>query len=261
MPRAATRLLVGILCLSTSAVWASKSRTRPSAPASAPAPASASARATSAPATTTAPASARAPAPEARAADPRPAESLHRAPASHLVSVEGFLGGLFLLSHPSADIPGVGTVEASAPPVFRWGARLSSPFYRLNPAASLEWVATLGLNHTGQSQQFLGMTLSSSTLALDVLPGLRARFLVLPKLSLTGELGVGVQFSRTSVQMTFAGEKVQGATAGVFRLALGGQYEVTDALGIYFEPLAIHEYVGQGSVAGWSLQAGIAYAL
>ena len=189
------------------------------------------------------------------------ADNLHLARALNQLSVEGFVGGVFLLSHPSADIPGVGTVEASVPPVFRWGARVSSPFYRITPAADLEWVATLGVNHTGYSQQFAGMTMSSSTLALDVLPGLRARLMVLPKLSLTGEVGVGVQFSRTAVQMTFAGEKTQGATAGVFRLALGGQYEVTDALGIYFEPLAIHQYVGQGSATGWSLQAGVAYAL
>ena len=177
------------------------------------------------------------------------------------LSVEGFVGGVFALSRESVTVPGVGTVESSAPPVFRWGGRLSSPFYRFDDSAALEWVATLGIGHTGSSQEFMGFTMSSSTLGLDFVPGLRARFDVLPRLSLTGELGMGIQYSRTAVRMTFAGETAQGTAAGLFRFAVGGQFAVTDKLGVFFEPIGLHAYIGEGSAAGWNLQAGVAYAL
>lgn len=254
-------VLLGALVLAAPAeAQKSKRRSRPAAtvPASATAPAPAPA------------------APEAATAVQVPAQNAQAqaAPAAKSsrtdemrstrrldLAVEGFAGGLFPLDRPSVQVPGVGTVEGSAPPLFRWGARASAPFLRLDKSAALEWVATLGVSNTGDSRELMGYTYSWSTLGLDVVPGLRARYEVLPRLSLTGEVGMGVQFTRTTIRMTFQGEETDGTAAGLFRLALGGQYAVNDRLGIFFEPVGLHAYVGEGRAAGWSLQAGFAYAL
>lgn len=218
------------------------------------------------------------PAPAATREVPPPASAVRAAPAraaapsqgmmAQTLSVEGFAGATFGTTRATVSMPsgtpsgGLGSLEVGgAPPEFRWGGRLSSPFYRIDRTATLEWLATLGLTHSGFRQELPGMTLSASSLGVELLPGLRARFEVLPQLSLTAEVGLGLQLSRTAMRVTFAGETAEGGAAGVFRLALGGRYVLDEKFSLFFEPVGLQANVGRRGAAGWSLQAGFAYAL
>lgn len=241
------------------------SRTRTKKPAAA-APASEPAPAPAEPAAQPAPA---APAPAApAAAQPVRAETAAAAPGvirgEPALFAEGFLGGLFFFPRTeTTSVPGYGdvSVKVEAPPLFRLGARLGAPFLRVDERATLEWLGTLGVGMTGDKTELMGMTISARSLSLELLPGLRARVGLLPGLSLTAEAGMGVQFTRTTLQQTFVGETVKGTTHGLLRLALGGQYAVDSRLRIYFEPVGLHALVGQGGAAAWSLNAGVGYAL
>ena len=138
------------------------------------------------------------------------------------------LGPAFSLSGAPASIPGAGT-PASA----RLVAHGTLAVLKLGPA-DIDVGVALGF------QQFsIPGTAGWSNFGFDLLPAGRASFRLLDRLSVYGELGLGLVMYRTSGQVMYIGYQSFGANGVGFRLGGGLAYALSDQFGLVLEPVGL----------------------
>ncbi len=121
----------------------------------------------------------------------------------------------------------------------------------------LDLVLPLGFTFWGQDYNYFGAAYSVSYFRFELVPSARFTFPVAREITLYGDGGLGFGYESVSVSSTFA---VPGAASsgafGVFRLAGGGFYNLTDRWRLVFEPVGLNFYFGSGSGFAYTLLFG-----
>lgn len=109
----------------------------------------------------------------------------------------------------------------------------------------------------------------------DLLPSIRASFSLLPQVHGYAELGVGFGIFTTTAELRYVGfSSATGSGLGV-RIALGAEYQLTERIRLFAEPLSILSesltttvtgyngttYTVTSSTAQWALLVGASYRL
>jgi len=138
------------------------------------------------------------------------------------------------------------------------GAMTLQPISR---EVGLDLVLPLGFSFWGQSYGVPGFgNYDVSYFRFELVPSARFTFPVAREITLYADAGLGFGFESVSVSSPFpvAGADSSGAF-GVFRLAGGGFYNLSQQWRLVFEPVGLNFYFGTGSGFAYSLLFGANY--
>ena len=134
------------------------------------------------------------------------------------------------------------------------GAMTLQPISR---EVGLDLVLPLGFAFWGQDYSYFGASYSVSYFRFELVPSARFTFPVTREVTLYGDAGLGFAYYSTSVSSTVPIPSAPSSGAsGVFRLAGGGFYSLSDQWRLVFEPVGLNFYFGSGSGFAYSLLFG-----
>ena len=229
---------------------------------------------------------ARAEMPARRASKAAPAPAAQTAPATPLAATAPFATA----PAPGAETipPAVASRETGLRPGFDGALLLGPEFVNdatalklrvdlerellpLAPRVVLSTVLSAGVMHWSHDTTvtLVGVT-TTTTASLDrfeLVPSLRARLALTPRLSLHGDAGLGATFALTSAKTTSSLATVPALKATdqyagmVLRFAVGGAFDLSERLRIGAELLGLNFHYGEGHGQSVTVLASASYRL
>jgi hypothetical protein len=144
--------------------------------------------------------------------------------------------------------------------MFRIEGAMSLP--PLSREVGLDLVLPMAFSFWGQTLSnpfFPGLTYSASYFRFDLVPTARFTFPVARAVTLYGDGGLGFSYYSASYSGTTVGVASSSGASGVFRLAGGGGYHLTDQWRLIFEPVGLNFYFGSGNGFAYTLLFGANY--
>jgi len=131
----------------------------------------------------------------------------------------------------------------------------------LSREVGLDLVLPMAFSFWGQTinNPLVGGTYSASYFRFDLVPTARFTFPVVRAVTLYGDAGLGFSYYSASVSGTTVGVASSSGASGVFRLAGGGGYHLTDQWRLVFEPVGLNFYFGSGNGFAYTLLFGANY--
>jgi hypothetical protein len=132
----------------------------------------------------------------------------------------------------------------------------------LPPTIHLEWTGALDLWFRSDSEGAGGIEVDASAFNIGVIPGARIVFPIAREVLLTGDLGVGLALTHTSVSSSGFGNNFDASDTDfgvVFRLAAGAIIPLSEKLRLEVAPLGLQMYAPGGTA--FSMRVGLAFAL
>jgi hypothetical protein len=132
----------------------------------------------------------------------------------------------------------------------------------LSPQVGLELVLPVALSFWSQDKATLLYGYGVSHVRFELVPAARFLFPLSREISLYGDGGLGLAYFWTSLRNVPAGSSPpseDSGAGGVFRVAAGACYALTDEFRLVFEPVGLNFYFGNGGTFVYSMLLGASY--
>jgi hypothetical protein len=127
--------------------------------------------------------------------------------------------------------------------------------------ASLSFVVPLRLSMFGQTTDVGGMQIKTSAFGIAVVPALQLSGTLLPQLRGYGSFGFGPAHWRTRTEVPYFGSSSDNFTMMEFDLTAGVDYALDDRFSLFFEPMGLRIFAGDGLPSMWTMLVGVGMGL
>jgi hypothetical protein len=122
---------------------------------------------------------------------------------------------------------------------------------------SLSFVVPLRLSMYGETTDVGGMQIKTSALGIAVIPALQLSSTLFPQLRGYGSFGFGPAHWRLRTEMPYFGPVSDNTTVMEFDLTAGIDYALDDRFSLFFEPMGLRIFAGEGLPAMWTMLVGV----